>query len=65
MKSCKIQLPDYQFFYFLFQLLNQQIIVFTNFQNFIQHYLKKYFHRKISYFNEFTQTTPTPAPKSV
>ena len=42
MKNNKIQPPDYLFFERLFQLLHQQIImVFMNFQNFLQHYLKK------------------------
>ena len=52
MKNCKIQPPDYLFFEFLFQLLHQQIIIiFTNFQNFLQLSEKK-FHHLIFYYNK-------------
>ena len=42
-------------FYFLL-LLHKQILFFTSFQSFIQHYLKKEFRHKFSFFNRFTQT---------
>ena len=53
MKSCKMQSPDYLLFEFLFQLLHKQIIIiFTNFQNFLQHYLKKKIHLLIFSYNK-------------
>ena len=44
-----------------YQLLHQQILFFTSFPNFIQHYVKKDSRYKFPFFNRFTQI-PTPYP---
>ena len=48
--------PVLLFIIVLHQLLHEQISFFTTYQNFIQHYLKKDFPRKVYFFNGFTQT---------
>ena len=42
------------------QLLHQQISFFTTFQNLIQHFLKKDFHREFSFFNGFNSPSAHP-----
>ena len=54
-KICKIEPPDLLFFL----SFTSAVSFFTNFQNFIEHYLKKIFCHKFSFFNGFTKP-PTP-----
>ena len=63
-ESYRIQLPFLLFLLVLHQLIHQhQISYFTNFQNFNQPYLKKYFRNKFSFVNRFTVTTPLKVVK--
>ena len=60
MKSCKIQPPDYQFFYFLFQLLHQQI---NRFHKFSEHYFQN--KAFIKNFSFLTDSPKDPLPEDL
>ena len=58
-KNYKIQLPFILFLVVLISCYISKYCFFANFQNFKQHYLKKYFRQNIFLVNEFT-LTPHP-----